>query len=63
MLWYVSSLLMCLMKTLCFSVYCFSEVEQTAPVEETAETAQQQGTTEGEPLKKYSLAKIYIYFF
>nr|XP_027302259.2 intracellular hyaluronan-binding protein 4 isoform X1 [Anas platyrhynchos] len=29
-----------------------SEVEQTAPVEETAETAQQQGTTEGEPLKK-----------
>lgn len=54
---------MCPMKTLCFSVYCFSEVEQTAPVEETAETAQQQGTTEGEPLKKYSLAKIYIYFF
>ncbi|EOB00981.1 Intracellular hyaluronan-binding protein 4, partial [Anas platyrhynchos] len=29
-----------------------TEVEQTAPVEETAETAQQQGTTEGEPLKK-----------
>ncbi|XP_035421142.1 intracellular hyaluronan-binding protein 4 isoform X1 [Cygnus atratus] len=29
-----------------------SEMEQTAPVEETAETAQQQGTSEGEPLNK-----------
>lgn len=27
-------------------------MEQTAPVEETAETAQQQGTSEGEPLNK-----------
>ncbi|XP_035421144.1 intracellular hyaluronan-binding protein 4 isoform X2 [Cygnus atratus] len=29
-----------------------TEMEQTAPVEETAETAQQQGTSEGEPLNK-----------
>ncbi|XP_051498770.1 intracellular hyaluronan-binding protein 4 isoform X3 [Apus apus] len=32
----------------------FSGMEQTAPVEETAETAEQPGTSEGEPLNKVS---------
>lgn len=39
--------------------YSFSGMEQTTPMEETAETAEQTGTSEGEPLNKYSLTKIF----
>lgn len=43
-----------------FSVYCFSEMELTAPMEETAKTAKSPGVSEGELLNKYSWLK---YFF
>lgn len=42
-----------------FFVDCFSGMEQTAPMEETGGTAEQPGASEGEPLNKYSLTKIF----
>jgi len=36
-------------------------MEQTAPMEETAETAEKPGASEGEPLNKYSLTKIFSF--
>lgn len=46
----------------CFGLfaYCFSGMEQTAPVEETVETPQQPGTSEGEPQSKYSQTNIFF---
>lgn len=40
--------------------YCFSGTEQTAPMEETVETPEQPGTSEGEPLSKYSQTNIFF---
>lgn len=41
---------------MCFGLfaYCFSGKEQTASMEETVEIPEQPGTSEGEPLSKYS---------
>lgn len=49
------------MKTLWFFVFCFSGMEQTAPMEETTETAEQPGVSEGDPLNKYSLTEIFSF--
>lgn len=56
-----------LMKTVVFCVfcfglfaYCFSGTEQTAYMEETVETPEQPGTSEGEPLSKYRQTNIFF---
>lgn len=46
---------------LVFFVFCFSGMEQTAPMEETTETAEQPGVSEGDPLNKYSLTEIFSF--
>lgn len=46
----------------CFGLfaYCFSGTEQTASMEETVETPEQPGTSEGDPLSKYSQTNIFF---